>query len=126
MNWLAYNNSKNKKGMELKVNGKITEVLEEEKGTSKAGKDWIKQSFVLDTGEQYNPLICFSLFGQEKVDNFNKYNKVGDDVEVSFNISSREYEGKWYSQIDAWKVFKANTETAPAGLNESETDDLPF
>jgi hypothetical protein len=110
---------------ELKVSGKITEVLEVQSGTSKANKDWTKMNFILDTGAQYNPLVCFSLFGQEKVDNFNKYNKVGDNVEVSFNVSSREYEGKWYSQIDAWKVFKANTEAAPE-LNESETDDLPF
>lgn len=113
---------------DLKIKGKITEILKEEKGTSKAGKDWTKQSFVLDTGAEYNPLIAFGLFGQEKVDNFNKYNKVGDSVDVSFNVSSREYEGKWYSQIDAWKVFQSKGEDsiAPVYSNESDTDDLPF
>jgi hypothetical protein len=49
--------------MSLAVKGRITKVLSIETGTSKAGKEWKKQSFVLDTGAQYNPEVCFSLFG---------------------------------------------------------------
>jgi len=113
---------------ELKMNGKITNILEVEKGTSKAGKEWQKLTFVIDNGNQYNPLVAFSIFGTEKVENFNKYNKLGDNVDVSFNISSREFEGKWYNSIDAWKVFKSTGETQPE-LNTSDTEDsgdLPF
>lgn len=107
--------------MNLTVKGRITKILELEKGTSQAGKEWQKQSFVIDTGEQYNPEICFSIFGSEKVDNFNKYNKVGKDVEVSFNVSSREYNGKYFHNLDAWKVF-GSSETQPI----VEEDDMPF
>lgn len=116
---------------DLKIKGTITNVLEVEKGTSKAGKEWQKQTFVIDTGAQYNPLIAFSLFGSEKIENFAKYNKIGDSVEVSFNVSSREFNGKFYHNLDAWKVFKASaTEATPeavaSGLNNSDDDDLPF
>ncbi len=113
---------------ELKVKGKITKVLDVESGTSKAGKDWKKLQFVVDTGDQFNPEVCFQLFGDEKVENFNKDNKVGQEVEVSFNVSSREFNGKYYHNLDAWKVFKASEEKVSPELNKSdtETDDLPF
>jgi len=114
----------------LTIKGKITTVLEVESGTSKAGKEWKKQSFVIDTGDQFNPLVCFSLFGEEKIENFAKYNKVGDEVEVSFNVSSREFSGKYYHNLDAWKLNKAESKPVAvpvsADLNSSEDDDLPF
>jgi len=110
----------------LTIKGKITTVLEVESGTSKAGKEWQKQTFVLDTGAQYNPEVAFSLFGSEKIENFAKYNKVGDEVEVSFNVSSREYNGKYFHNLDAWKVFKSTNEPAQ-DLNSSDSNDgLPY
>ena len=125
---------------DLKITGTIDKILKLEKGTSKAGKDWQKQSFVLDTGEEFNNLICFSLFGEQKCDNFKKFNKVGDHVEVSFNLSSREFNDKWYHNLDAWKVFKTDlTHSEPQEPMEmptpkktkkkkpaEEVDDLPF
>ena len=48
--------------MSLVVKGKIANILEVESGTSKAGKEWKKQGFVVDTGAQFNPLVCFSYF----------------------------------------------------------------
>jgi len=89
---------------ELKVSGKITSILDVEKGTSKAGKDWQKQNFVIDTGEKFNNIICFQVFGVDKCEALTKYNKVGDVVNVSFNVSSREYNGKYYHNLDAWMV----------------------
>jgi len=113
---------------ELKVKGKITKVLDVESGTSKAGKDWKKLQFVVDTGNQFNPEVCFQLFGDEKVENFNKYNKTGDEVEVNFNLSSREFNGKYYHNLDAWRVFKATEvkESTELNKNDTEDDDLPF
>lgn len=113
---------------DLKIKGKIVKILEVEKGTSQAGKEWKKQNFVIDTGSQYNPEVCFQLFGDEKIENLKKYNKVGQEVEVHFNVSSREYNGKYYHNLDAWKIVKASEEKASPELNKSDTDtdDLPF
>jgi hypothetical protein len=120
--------------MSLAVKGKITKVLEIESGTSKAGKEWKKQGFVIDTGAQYNPEICFSLFGEEKINMLRNFGE-GQEVEVAFNISSREFNGKYYHNIDAWKINPAGqaapvaSGAAPAPAIDdapAEDDDLPF
>jgi len=111
--------------MSLTVKGKITKILEVESGTSKAGKEWRKQVFVIDTGDQYNPEIAFSVFGDEKVEKLTKYNKVGQEVEVAFNVSSREYNGKYFHNLDAWKIQNIDGEVKPQEA-EAESDDLPF
>ena len=115
---------------DLKMTGEITHILEVQKGTSKAGKDWSKQTFVINNGNEYNPEVAFSVFGEEKVSNLTKYNKVGDKVEVSFNVSSREYNGNYFHNLDAWKIFKSDAEEtplAPAPIEGgAEPDDLPF
>lgn len=120
--------------MELKVQGKIVKLLDKITGQKKDGSgDWVKQSFVIDNGEQYNNLSAFEVFGDEKVDNLNKYNKVGDEVNVSFNISCNEWKGKYYTSLSAWRIEKV--ETVPKqdlppleqyNPKEEEPDDLPF
>lgn len=100
---------------ELKVSGKIVKILDKVTGTKKDGSgEWVKQSFVIDNGEQYNNLASFEVFGDEKVENLNKYNKVGDNVEVTFNISCNEWQGKYYTTLQAWKVFKSDSAVAQA------------
>ena len=115
---------------ELKVKGKILKILDVESGVSKADKEWKKQNFVIDTGEQYNPEICFQVFGAEKCENLTKFNKVGDEVTVNFNVSSREFNGKYYHNLDAWMLKKTSApEIGGSKLNESDTeesDGLPF
>ena len=106
---------------DFKVTGKIEKVMDVESGTSKAGNEWKKTSFVLKTEGEYNNLYVFDVFGEEKVDNFMQYNKVGSDVEVSFNVRTNEYKEKYYVSLDAWKIFKAT-----ADVKEEETSDLPF
>jgi len=108
---------------ELQVTGKITKVLEATKGTSKAGKDWIKQSFIVQTTEDFNNIYCFEIFGTEKVEQFNKFNKVDDTVTVKFNVSCNEWEGKYFTSLSAWRVeSEMKTEGEPIPMK----DDLPF
>lgn len=105
----------------------ITSISEVQSGTSKAGKDWKKLTFVGETSEQYNNLYAFDLFGEEKVDNFLKFNKVGDTVNVDFNVSTREWQGKYFTTLSAWSIFKENN--APTGdvpAPASDEDELPF
>ena len=114
------------------ANLKITKINKVEEGTSKAGKAWKKLTFVGETDEQYNNLYAFELFGDEKVDNFVKYNKEGDVVDVDFNVQCREWQDKYFTSLSAWKVFKANSEAVntynPADQvpSAANTDDLPF
>ena len=73
------------------------------------------------------------MFGDEKVENLNKYNKVGDSVSVEFNVSTNEWKGKYFTSLGAWKIFKAEETEDIGGLDvtgtevkEDESDDLPF
>lgn len=109
---------------ELQITGKITKVLEPQTGTSKAGKEWIKQSFIVQTTEDFNNIYCFEIFGEEKVSQFNQFNKVNDTVTVKFNVSCNEWEGKYFTNLSAWRVESeaVNGEGEPIPM----TDDLPF
>lgn len=97
---------------DLKLTGKITHIGEVQEGTSKAGKEWKKLTFRIDTGAEFNNVAQFEVFGVEKVDKFTQYNKVGQNVEVSFNVDCKEWKEKYYTNLSAWKVW---------GLEESET-----
>jgi len=120
----------------MKVTGKIEKILETQTGTSKAGKEWKKTSFVVKTEDEYNNLYCFEIFGDEKVDKFLQYNEEGNMVDVDFNVKTNEWQGKYFTSLDAWKVFKSddsklNTEVDNDSAkvdNDSEEadDDLPF
>ncbi len=118
--------------MSLSIKGKLSRKLNVESGVSKAGKEWKKQSFLVDTGAQYNPEICFQLFGEEKIEILNHHNE-GDEIEVSFNLYSREFNGKYFHNIDAWRIESiANNEadqmqeTPEFNTPANEEDDLPF
>ena len=119
----------------MKITAKITKILEVQKGESKEGKEWQKVSFVATTDESYNNLYCFEVFGVEKVENFLKFNKVNDIVSVEFNVSTNEWQGKYYTSLQAWLIKKASVDDVD--VNDAETlvgnkveslaiDDLPF
>jgi len=120
--------------MSLSIKEKLSRKLSVESGTSKAGKEWQKQSFLVDTGAQYNPEVCFQLFGEDKIQMLNSHQE-GDQVEVSFNLSSREYNGRYFHNIDAWKIdnlaagssAENKMPEAPSFENsDNPDDDLPF
>tara|TARA_R110002096_G_C14654636_1_gene726801 strand:+ start:2089 stop:2442 length:354 start_codon:yes stop_codon:yes gene_type:complete len=114
----------------LQITGTIKVITEVQSGISKATKkEWKKLSFVIGTAGEYPKDVSFTVFGGEKVDNFVKYNKVGQIVDVSFEPESREYKGKYYTDLNAWKVFtnKGEDGAAAAPTTEAVADDnMPF
>ena len=112
-----------------KVQGRITAISEVETLNNGAKK----LSYRIDTGDQYSNIWEFELYKKEEyaehVDNFKKYNNVGDPVEVEFSIRPREYQNKVYTGLSHWKIEKLEGgEQQP----QNETfvaegdDDLPF
>lgn len=93
--------------MSLEITGKLIQKLPIQSGTSAStGKNWQKQQFVIETIEQYPRKICAMLWG-DKADMLNQYN-VGDMMKVSFDVESREYQGRWYTDVKAWKIEPAS------------------
>ena len=93
----------------MQLRGLLQESLKQRRGTTKSGKDWSKKSFVVTTEDKYPKEVCFTLFG-EKVELLKK-SPVGGNVTVHFNLSSREYNGKYYHNIDAWKIDSESATT---------------
>ena len=93
---------------EMNIRGKVVQILPLQQGTSKAGNPWQKQEFVLDQGGQYPRKVCISLFG----DNVAKIPQVGQDVMISVDIESREFNGRWYTEIKAWNIVQAGAQQA--------------
>ena len=121
--------------MSLQIKGTIEKVLTIEKGTTKDGKEWQKQSFIVANNDGYEgkkQIFCFEIFGEEKVQNFNKFNKVGDNVEVDFNIGTNEWQGRYFTSLQSWKVSKidnANAQAqseAPSNIGAEHEQNPPF
>ena len=89
--------------MSLTIKGNLVKILDATGGTSKAGKEWSKQEFVINTGDQFNPEVCFTLFGDDKI-SLIKDIAEGQELTVHFNLSSRDFQGKYYHNLDAWKI----------------------
>ena len=118
---------------DLKFQGEITKISEVQEGVSQKGTNWKKLGFIITTKGEYQNDVYFTVFGEEKVDNFMKYNKVGQMVEVSFNINCREYNDRYYTDLSAWKVFTLKEEVKEVvadetyhSANGNTDDDLPF
>ena len=93
--------------MALELEGTIRQKLGVQSGTSARGA-WAKQEFILDYPDgNYTSQAVFTAFGQDKVADLDKY-QTGDRIKVSFNIKSREYNGRWYTDLQVWRI-------APAG-----------
>ena len=113
----------------LSIKGSLIKKNDKENIESKEGKKWIKQTFVIKTDAEYNNQICFQLFGEEKVQLLESHNE-GDLIEVFFNVSSREYNNRYYHNVDAWKINGAQEMTQSnneaSSQVEDSTENLPF
>ena len=124
----------------MELSGKVIAVLEPRGGVSKTGNAWKVQEYVIETHDQYPRRMCFDVFGEDKINQFNI--QVGEELTVSFDIDAREWQGRWFNSIRAWKVERANVQqpmpadggvtfpppsAVPVDFSASEEkDDLPF
>ena len=89
--------------MSFAVTGTVKEVLPTRQGVSTSGKEWATQEFILTTDDSNYPCdICLRIFGNDKIAECAV--KVGESLQVFFDIKSREYNGRWFTDINAWKV----------------------
>ena len=87
----------------MELIGKAIAALPVKSGVSqRTGEQWQSREYVIETQEQYPKKICFEVFGTDKLQGFNIRNN--DLIRVHFDISAREYNGRWYNSIRAWKV----------------------
>ena len=95
----------------MEVTGKIIVALPEMSGTSRSGNAWKKREYVLETQDTYPKKIHFDFFG-ERADQFPL--NIGDVIKLSFDIESREFSGRWYTDIRCWRCDVEQPGAAPA------------
>jgi hypothetical protein len=115
--------------VDLKITGTVEQILEMQTGTSQRG-EWRKQDFVMDLPGEYPRKVCVTVWG-DNIDRFGL--NTGDQVTASIDLQSREYNGRWYTDVKAWKVEKSEggadpmPEPLPPLPDASDmNDDLPF
>ena len=119
----------------MEINGKIVELLPEQSGQSANGT-WRKQQYILETDGQYPKKICF-LVWSDKIDELAI--KQGENLVVSVDIESREFNGRWHTDVKAWQVTRAGVAVdnipfaEPEDFNNTQAeqpplldDDIPF
>jgi hypothetical protein len=121
--------------MDLKITGTVTRILDEQSGESRNGP-WRKQEFILETAGPYPKQVCIVQWG----DNIEQFGiQEGESITAQIDIQSREYNGRWYTDVKAWRVERADADQgqAPPSLgpdepfpeppgDEDADDDLPF
>lgn len=112
--------------MDLKVTGKVKKILEEQSGESKNGP-WRKREFILEMPGKFPRLVCITQWG-DQIDQANL--EVDETVTAFIDLQSREYNGRWYTDVKAWKIEKGEA-TAPPGekvidLGPGDDDEAPF
>ena len=111
----------------MEITGKLIQLLAPQTGTGKNGT-WKKQEFVIETGDAYPKKVCIAAWG-DKID-MSKFG-VGQSLKVSFDVESREYNGKWYTDVKAWNVQGGEAPKQDDFPNQEKSfvdnsDDLPF
>lgn len=97
----------------MEITGRVIDVLPLQGGTSAtSGKSWQLETFVLETLESYPRKVAIEVFGEQRI----KDNpvEVGYVFTVSFDLESREYNGRWYTSARAWKVVLRPEQTSIA------------
>ena len=122
----------------MEIKGKVILALPEQSGvSSSSGKAWKKREYVLETQDSFPKKVHFDFFG----DRADQYPLTpGDEITLSFDIESREYNGRWYTSIRGWKAEKAGSVPPGGGGSDippmdnvpppppapNDNDDLPF
>ena len=121
----------------MQITAKLVHVLPLQKGAGKNG-EWRKQDVVVETDGQYPKKICISIWG-DKIDESKL--QIGNMLSIDFDVESREFNGKWYTDVKAWRVDLAGSSGVKGGGGDfaqysdpmppsqsapSSTDDLPF
>jgi len=105
----------------LELQGKLLRKLPVQSGRSARG-EWQKQEFLVEYQEGNFPATaCFNVWGMDKVNDLARFAD-GEEIKVSFNISSREFNGKFYTDLRAWKIVSVNEgqqNAAPAAAPQS-------
>ena len=96
----------------MDIEGTIILDLPLQEGTSRQGNAWKKKEWVLETQGMYPRKVKFHVFGENRVRDLQF--EVGKAYRISVDLESREFNGRWYTSIRAWRIQQGDTTQAAA------------
>ena len=105
--------------MAIDIKCRLVGKLQVQNGNSARGA-WCKQDFIVETIETYPRKICMNVWGEDKVAELSGYN-IGENLTISVNIESREFNGRWYTDVRAWRIQRESA-AQNAGVQGAAAD----
>lgn len=97
----------------MEISGKIIKVLDTQRFVSQRnGNEYVKNTFVIETQGNYPKRVAFSVMGEDKFTQMGVV--VGGMYNVSFDVESREWQGKWFTECQAWRVQRIDNDAQEA------------
>ena len=128
--------------MDLQVNGKCVKVFESQYTSKKDGQTHKKHHFVIEVQDgNFVKKVCFTVLDDER---WSKMGVVeGGRYSVSFDVASREYNGNYYTDANAWRAVRLDNKaqghsplqpvmpaqpqpTPQPTLQQQDSNNLPF
>ncbi len=118
----------------MQLTATLVQILPLQKGVGKNG-EWKKQDIIVQTEGQYPKKVCISIWGDKISDSVLQ---TGKQLNISFDVESREFNGRWYTDVKAWKVEPASASNSSGNTYadappvdsyndiKDGADDLPF
>ena len=95
----------------MEIIGKVVRLGNLVEGTSARGP-WRKQELIIETEEQYPRTVCLICWTNQ-IDEIQKF-APGQSIKAQIDLSSREFNGKWYTDVRVWRFDPVGATTAPA------------
>ena len=125
----------------MEIQGKVIVILEPQRFVSqKNGNEYVTTVFVIETQGQYPKKVAMKVMGEDKFKQMGIF--MGGTYNVSFDVESREWQGKWFTECQAWRAVRMDgqqqaqqpqrqpqapqTQIPQDGSSEGGADDLPF
>ena len=105
----------------MELTGTIKQVLPEKSGRSSRG-NWRKQEYVIEIPGDYPKQVCFMVWG-DKIDQLDI--KEGENLTVHFDLESREYNERWYTDVKVWRVDRSEASSSQGSDAPPEWDEQP-
>ena len=116
------------------ITGKVIAILEPQRFVSKKnGNEYVTTVFVIETQGQYPKKVAMKVMGEDKFKQMGIF--MGGTYNVSFDVESREWNGKWFTECQAWRTQRvdgtqeqtqqATTQTTQKPANSPAQKPLP-
>jgi len=109
----------------MEVTGNIIAVLPVQSGVSqRTGNTWMRQEYVVEIPGTFPRRVCFGLFGEDRIKQFS-IREGEQNVTVQFDIDAHEHMGRWYNEIRAYNIVRAQAYTAQPPYPAPQAQDAP-